>query len=279
MYKTVITMKNLFFATFVFMTIACKSDKQKSEPTSPTIAKTETPKIVESKAKALVRKSIEAIGGKDAFYALKGVSYDYEYRAPQGKMTFIGHETYSFDQEKSHATFTEHSVLGKMGTITEGYNGTTSWITANGKLVNDEKANGFANFLRKTNYYWFTMFFKLLDEGLVYEDLGLEGGHHKIKVSFKENVGDAQDTYVLYINRETSRIDQFLFTVMDFGMKEPKLMSLEYETISGIQIPSKRKYIDANWKGEVIGKEYTITNWTNIKFGSQDQKLFEKPVE
>ena len=235
-------------------------------------------------AKELVAESIEAIGGKKKFYSLKNVNYDLEYRAPKGALTLLAHETYVFHKELSYATYTEHTLLGKGGTVIEGYDGTDAWVTLDGKLSNDEQANGVARFLRKTNYYWFAMFFKLLDKGINYELTGSKSvngqDYHLVKITFGNKVGDAQDTYVLYINKKTKLIDQFLFTVIAFGVTNPNLMTFEYKTIDGIKIPSKRKYIESNWNGDIIGKEYTITNWTNIKFNTDiDKSIFEKPVE
>ena len=66
----------------------------------------------------------------------------------------------------------------------------------------------------------------------------IEIAYKVIEVTFGDNVGDAQDTYVLYIIQETKLIDQFLFTVKAFGVSDPFLMSFEYQTVEGIKIPS-----------------------------------------
>ncbi|MBW1296220.1 DUF6503 family protein [Aquimarina litoralis] len=233
----------------------------------------------------LISEAIEAIGGKEEFYNKGTVSYNYEYRAPKGEnaITLVGKETYMFDGERSYATYTTHSLTGANGKVVEGYNGTDAWVTFDGKVSNDEQANGVARFLRKTNYYWFAMFYKLLDNGVHHEllaDQKVNGKeYNRIKITFGEKVGDAQDTYIIYINKKTKLIEQFLFTVVGFGITEPYLMTFDYETIDGIKIPSKRKYIEADWEGNVKGKAYYITNWTNIKFGLDlDKTMFEKPL-
>ena len=237
-------------------------------------------------AKELVTKAVEATGGKQNFYNLGTVAYDLEYRTPpgEGAITLVAHETYAFNGELSHASYTTHSLTGANGKVVEGYNGKEAWVTFDGKISADEKANGVARFLRKTNYYWFAMFFKLLDEGVNYEKLTdqkvNDKDYNRVKITFGDKVGDAQDTYVLYINKETKMIDQFLFTVVAFGLTEPNLMSFDYETIEGIKIPSKRKYVAADWEGKPKDTNYTITNWTNIKFGvAVDKSIFEKPTE
>jgi len=235
-------------------------------------------------AEEIINQAIEATGGKQNFYNKGTVSYDYEYRAPKGEnaITLIGKETYMFDGERSYASFKTHSLTGANGKVVEGYDGKDAWVTFDGKISNDKQANGVARFLRKTNYYWFAMFFKLADNGVNQEllsDQEVNGiAYHRVKITFEGNVGDAQDTYLLYINKETKLIDQFLFTVVGFGITEPNLMTYEYETIDGIKIPTKRKYIEADWDGNIKGKAYYITNWTNIKFGvTLDKAMFEKP--
>lgn len=236
-------------------------------------------------AKQLISESIEAIGGKDNFYNLGNVNYDLEYRAPNGGLTLIAHETYVFDGELSHATYKEHTLLGANGTkVVEGYDGTNAWVTLNGTLSTEQQPNGVARFLRKTNYYWFAMLFKLLDPGVNHEYMGEKTVNGKpydlIKMTFGDAVGDAQDTYVLYINKDTKLIDQFLFTVVGFGVTTPNLMLVEYETVNGIKIPSKRKYIQSDWDGNIGEGEFTITNWTNITFNTDiDTSIFQKPTE
>ncbi|SHI43051.1 DUF6503 family protein [Aquimarina spongiae] len=235
-------------------------------------------------AKEIIAQSVEAIGGAQNFYNKGTVSYDYEYRAPKGEnaITLVGKETYMFDGERSYATYTTHSLTGANGKVVEGYNGTDAWVTFDGKVSDDQQANGVARFLRKTNYYWFAMFFKLADNGVNHEllsDQKVNGKDYKrIKITFGDQVGDAQDTYIIYVNKETKLIDQFLFTVVGFGISDPYLMTFDYETIDGIKIPTKRKYIEADWDGNVKGKAHYITNWTNIQFGVDVEKsLFEKP--
>jgi len=223
-------------------------------------------------AEQLIQQAIEAVGGKDNFYAQKDVTYNIHYKTPPGEnaIEFKGQETYIFDGELSHGDYEIHTISGA---DEEGYDGDEFWVKMDGSISENEKAIGVARFLRKTNYYWFAMFFKLQDDGVHYEKLGdqkLKGkAYHRIKMTFGNNVGDSQDTYILYINKKTKLIDQFLFTITGFGITEPNLMSFDkWETINGVKIPTGRKYIKADWEGNVKDKEYTHTDWTNIKFNT-----------
>lgn len=237
-------------------------------------------------AKQIIKQSIAAIGGKQNFYNKGTVTYNFEYRAPKGKNSIhlIGKETYMFDGERSYGSYTKHSLTGANGKVVEGYNGTDAWVTFDGKVSDNKQANGVARFLRKTNYYWFAMFFKLADDGLNHELLSDQvvngNAYNRIKITFGDAVGDAQDTYIIYVNKKTKMIDQFLFTVVGFGIKDPFLMTFDYEKVDGIKIPSRRKYIEADWDGNIKGKAYYITNWTNIEFGIDIAKsMFEKPAK
>lgn len=233
-------------------------------------------------ANKIIADMVEAIGGKQNYYNLGDVTYDIEYKNPVAPITFIGKETYVFDKELSSGIYSKHSLVAPNGEkVVEGYDGTNAWIKINNQLVTDPKPNGVARFLRKTNYYWFSMLFKLQDTGVNLKHTGtasLDGRNYDlIKVTFGDKVGDAQDTYVLYVNQRTKLVDQFLFTVVGFGVKDPFLMKLNYETISGIRIPSERTYIEANWEGDIIGKKWTTTYWSNIKFSTNpDKSLFVK---
>jgi len=232
-------------------------------------------------ANQLVADMIETMGGKQTFYNLKNVTYDYAYFNPNNGGKLSGKETYFFDGELSHGNYSEHSILGSMGKIIEGYDGQHAWVTINGVVSADKKANGVARFLRKTNYYWFTMFFKLQDDGVNLEHIGskkVEGHDYDlVKVTFGSTIGDAQDTYILYINKRTKLVDQFLFNVVANNSLKPRLMRVRYDTIDGIKIATERSYIDANWDGEVVGKEWTVTYWSNILFNTEvDLKLFSK---
>lgn len=232
-------------------------------------------------ARQLIAESMDAMGGKENFYNKGSVSYDYEYQDPNSGLHFVAKEMYVFDGELSRADFTTHTMLApKGGAVTEGYDGSNFWVTIDGTSVETQDALGFARFLRKTNYYWFTMFFKLLDEGVHQEFIGAKKIQNKeynlVKISFGEKVGDAQDTYVLYINKETKLIDQFLFTITAFGVTEPNLMRFDYEVIDGIKIPTKRNYIKSNWDGEIIGTVPAVTTWENITFGVVNKSVFTK---
>ncbi len=271
MYLTKKTFTCVFTASILVISLACQQ-KQIDPAENP---------------KGLVEQMVVEIGGIDKLHSLKDVEYTYIYHDLTNDKKDVSLERYVFDGELSWAHYEtrEKNVVPQMeGEVNQGFNGSESWMTIDGKLVEDNpQLAKLCDFLRKTNYYWFTMMFKLTDPGVQYKYNGaktVDGvDYDLIEISFGEGVGDAQDTYLLYINPETKLVDQFLFTVMDFGVAEPFLMKVEYEEIQGVKLPAKRKYVRANWEGEPQNDEWTAAIWTNIKFNNGfDRSMFEKPT-
>ena len=121
------------------------------------------------------------------------------------------------------------------------------------------------------------MFQKLLDPGIKYDYLGEKEMDDKnfdiVKVSFEFKNDKPTDIYQLYINKETGIVDQFLFTVADFGVVEkPLLMQLGYEEVDGFLIPTKRKYKKSTWDAEVSDAPWILVDWSNIKFDNNFTK-------
>ena len=147
-------------------------------------------------------------------------------------------------------------------------------MTVNGKRIVRVGQLKRADFLRKTNYYWFAMMFKLLDPGLRYTRLParrVDGVDYElVKVTFDAGVGDAQDTYLLYINKRTHLVDRFLFTVMDFGRKKPLLMKVRYTEVNGLKLPTHRQYTPSDWQGRVPKRaKWTTEISRDITFNNQ----------
>ncbi|MEM6733964.1 MAG: DUF6503 family protein, partial [Myxococcota bacterium] len=173
-----------------------------------------------NKGETLVRQMIDAVGSYDALKKRGDVEYTYVYESQDGKKRDVSLERYRFDGELSWAKYSERGYQlapDMKGEFVQGWDGKNAWATVDGKLVSDEKMTGMSRFFRKTNFYWFAMMQKLGDPGLIYEYQGqktLEGKTFEtVKVGFESNVGDASDTYVLFINPETKLVDRFLFTV------------------------------------------------------------------
>ncbi|MEO0453508.1 MAG: DUF6503 family protein [Verrucomicrobiota bacterium] len=233
---------------------------------------------------SLIEKAVQAMGGKDAFYAKGSVEYEYTYRKEELGKEDISTERYVFDGEKSWAHYTKRELLFPEveGSMIQGYNGSQSWVTLDGQLSSQEDLLKRTDFMRKTNYYWFAMMFKLQDSGGVLtmeEPQEINGiNYHRVRLTFEDGVGDVKDIYVLYIHPETYLIDQFLFTILDFGLTDPFLMEVEYTEHEGIQLSTTRRYIPSNWDAEIKGEHWVYEISKKIQFGKElPASLFEKP--
>jgi len=256
--------------------MSCK-DNSKKEIEVQTV-KEEATINFQNKGHELVYHMVEKVGNYQKLRSKKDVVYTYTYTTPDGKAD-ISTEKYIFEGELSYGKYKEHQrTLPQLeGTMEQAYNGKDYWLKVNGKLVNDTTALKRVKFSRPTNFYWFTMFQKLLDPNLNYDYLGEKEVNLKtfdiVNVSFESKNEKPTDIYQLYINKETGLVDQFLFTVADFGvMEEPFLMQMDYEEVDGFLIPSKRKYKKSTWNADVTDAPWILVNWSNIEFDNSLKK-------
>ncbi|MEP3373541.1 MAG: DUF6503 family protein [Maribacter dokdonensis] len=247
------------------LTFSCKNDKKVQHEETVT-------STYKNKGHELVSKMIEKVGDYKTLRNKKDVVYTYTYQTPDGK-TDITTEKYIFDGELSYGKYEKHqrTLSNFDGPIEQGYNGKEYWLKHNGNIIEDSVALKRVAFNRPTNFYWFTMFQKLLDPGVTYEYLGEKTVDDKnydiVKVSFDFGNSKPTDIYQLYINKNTMLVDLFLFTVADFGaMETPNLMVLEYEKVDDMLIPTKRQYKKSTWNADVTDAPWIKVNWSNIKF-------------
>lgn len=224
-----------------------------------------------NKGTILVKDLMRKVGGYELLRKKVDVKYTYVYETPDGKKD-ISSEIYLFDGELSYGKYTLHErTLSNLdGVMEQGWNGKKYWLKSDGEILNNEEAMKRVIFNRHTNYYWFTMFQKLLDPGVKHEYLGdttvNEVLYEIVNITFESE--QETDTYRLYVNQNTGLVDMFLFTVVDFGMNEPLLMVIEYEKIEGLMLPTNRKYKKSDWKLKIDEQPWVKVNWTDIKFSN-----------
>jgi len=227
-------------------------------------------------AKSLIEKVVIQTGNYDLLKQLKDVAFTYTFHSIKTNKKDISTERYIFDGELSSAKYESHQYFvfpNETETVTQFYDGAQEIKVALGsKRVKDEKALKSAVFLRKANFYWFTMMPKLLDNGLVYKQLP-DRTHNSInykivKIGFEKGVGDVQDDFIVYINPKTFLIDRFLFTVKGF-IPGILLMEAEYKTVEGYTFMAKRKVISGvNWEDTSNGDLLFEQTSTNVKFNN-----------
>lgn len=263
-------MKQPYFCFIILLLLAnCTSYKNRSEELSD---KTDQQT---SKATRLIMDMTSAVGGKEGLKNLKDVSYEYTYTSFDG-FSDISTERYIFDGEYSWGRYTEHNnavMTNSEGVITQGYNGENGWVMVNHITSDDKKAIQMSTFLRKTNFYWFCMNFKLLDPGVIHSYEGTRKvnatDYEIVRIRFEKNTGKTTDEFLLYLHPETKLIDQFLFTVKALGINTPLMMRVRYEEFSGVKLTTYREYAPANWQGELTSDEgWTTQISRDIKFNN-----------
>ena len=261
--------------------ISCKDKPQTEDPGAATTQ--EATPTFQNKGHELVYTMIQKVGTYNSLARKMDVVYTYTYKTPDGK-TDISTEKYLFDGELSYGAYKKHErTFPELdGLIEQGYDGKEYWLKHKGEILNDSTRLKRVAFNRPTNFYWFAMFQKLLDPGLNYEYLGEKTIDQKeydiVKITFDATDEKPTDVYQLYINKDTSMVDQFLFSVVDFGVMEtPYLMHLQYEKVDGLLIPTKRLYKKSTWEAEVNEEPWIKVTWTDIKFNNGLGKAdFEK---
>ena len=255
-----------------------ESAENKDGKDQKTEAKAEKKKVVydQNDASSMLAAVTEAVGGMDKLKSLHDVSYRYEYLKPDNTID-ISEERYIFDNEVSWARYSIHEVNvmpGMEGEVVQFYNGNEAMCCHKGEMLEDEQAVVLSKFLRKANYFWFTMMFKLTDPGTIAEVQGQEEVdgtlYDVVSLSYKpEETGkEANDAYILYINPQTHLVDQFMFSLPFMGVNERVLMAkVTYEEIDGVKVPAKRMMYGPNPEtGEMaLMVDQTLSN---IKFNN-----------
>lgn len=242
------------------------------------------PDSAATEGRARVMEMIAAVGTMDDLRAKNDVEYTYVYERPDGKRD-VSIERYRFAGEQSWAKFTHRDLTAPEhdGVLVQGFDGETAWVTLDGEPLHDDALVSRARFSRKTNFYWFAMMQKLADPGVIYRYEGtrtVDGvAYEVVTIGFEDGVGDATDAYVLYIHPETHLVDQFLFTVMAFGRKEPLLMQVEYDAFGGVKLPTRRKYTASDWEATIPqGAKWTLETMKELKFNNGfEEALFATP--
>lgn len=262
-------MKENIFAIAILscLLVSCNNSNQ-------TNSKDETALKFQNKGHQLVYTMVQKVGDYSKLLDKKNVVYTYTYQTPDGK-TDISTEKYIFEGELSYGAYNRHEKTFPQlqGLIEQGFDGSEFWLKHKSEILNEESFLKGVAFNRPTNFYWFAMMQKLLDPGLIYEHLGEKSidnnDYDIVKVTFNSEQDELTDTYQLYINKKTSLVDQFLFTVVNFGVVEiPFLMKLKYEEIDGLLIPTIRHYKKSTWDADVSDEPWIQVSWTNIKFNN-----------
>ena len=240
--------------TVLFFGLCSCSEKKKA---------TEDENVVENQIdltspEDLLAATEKATGGWTDIINKKDVAYHYEYIVTNGKAD-ISTERYIFNNEISYGSYTRHEINTlptESGLVTHLFDGERTKVTLNDNPVVDERSVSIAQFVRRANYFWFVMPYKLNDPGTISTYLGKEThegiSYSKIKVTYDPEItGKAEnDIYILYINPETFLIDRFYFSLPFLGIKAPVIIAeYNYNKVEGQLLATERNYFLPNAQG------------------------------
>ena len=192
----------------------------------------------------------------------------------------VSTERHIFDGEHSWASYEQHDLNvmpGEKGIALQSYVDSKPALSLDGKTITNPEAIDRTICLRKVNFYWFTMMYKLKDPGTNYKHLGTEkvGSvmYDKVSLIYDANITkkEKNDEYILYFNPNTHLVDLFYFSLPDWGIEKPILkMTLIYEKIDGVLITTVRKGYMPSEKGDYI--PIGVFTFSEIKFNNGFKK-------
>ena len=273
-------MKTLHLKTLsiigLLLFISCGQKAQKKqEVVENTIEMTPKPPSYDvQNPKSILASIAYAHGGWNDLWKKHDVEYTYDYRYADGSAD-VSIERYIFGSEASYGKYIQHEINvmpNEEGEVVQFYNGTETMVEVDGKKMDDPQLIGLSEFLRKANYYWFTMPYKLNDKATTAKYLGQEEHdgniYDKVEVTYDPKITgkEQNDTYILYVNPATTRVDRFYFSLPFLGVNEPLILAnYHYENINGQLIATKRSYFMPSEKGYSAEPDLVQT-LTNVKF-------------
>ncbi|WP_235298778.1 DUF6503 family protein [Portibacter marinus] len=238
---------------------------------------TYTPIPLHLKPEKLIAKMEEALGGKERFYNMLDVQFDYVFEYVESGKKDISEERMIFEGEQTWARYTTHSAIVSPdveGEVIHTLINHQPYVFIDGQQVDDERSLKSCASIRKANYYWFTMMYKLSDPGVLLSAEGHEkiGDvlYHKVKVSYDpDEVGkEDNDTYLLYLNSATHLVDQFHFAMPEDGSYMGVKVEVEYDTVNGLKVPAKRSAYMPDENGKYSTQPRLIQTSTNFRFNN-----------
>ncbi|MGB5821262.1 MAG: DUF6503 family protein [Saonia sp.] len=257
---------------------ACKEKNTKLEtPSETTEVMVKTPVYKTDDPQSILASIEYAYGGWNDLWGKKDVQYTYDYRYPDGKAD-ISTERYVFDSEASFGNYERHEINtlpDSEGSVVQYFDGTKTMVIHNGEKMEDPQTVGTGDFLRRANYFWFVMPYKLNDVGTIASYMGQEeyNGkmYDKVKITYDPEITakEQNDTYILYVDPDTKLIDRFYFSLPFLGVSDPVIIAnYEYEDIEGQKVATKRTYFMPNEKGEYGENPNIVQTLTDISFNN-----------
>lgn len=191
---------------------------------------------------SLVLRAIDAHGGLERWYDTPTSSFGWEYSNVGANLRF---KTRMVAHNRTRRVY--HDVVS-LGTPSEPqrFEGRMAWTGEEAWFVPADVTRINSRFWALTGYYFEMIPFVFADPGVNYEllpDEELDGEtYDMVRVSFDEGVGDADDYYVTYVDRETGLVRAIRY-VVTFGGRPPGGETLfyyeDYNTEQGLTVPTR----------------------------------------
>jgi hypothetical protein len=213
-----------------------------------------------------VLRAIRAHGGLEAWYRAPTSSYTWEYANREADVRFK-----SFMVVDNRTRRAYHDLL-TTGTYADAdsVDARFAWDGSRAWIVPDTIETPNPHFWALSGFYFQQIPFVLADPGLNYRTLPDDtiGGepHDMVEVTFERGVGDTPgDTYTLYLDKGTGRVDAIRYTVsygrdVEPGADLPQTF-FDYEgyvTVDGLTVPTRFEgytYSDDEGRGEQVRNE------------------------
>jgi len=232
----------------------------------------------DAKAEQLLLDVIKASGSWDKLWEQQDVSYTYDYHVVGTGKRDLSTERYIFDGEHSWAKYTQHDINvapNRKGDVVQSVVNGKPAVKVGDEMLDDPEMLGGTSFLRSANYFWFTMFFKMDNPGVVATSKGKEnmGGKNYDVVHVTYDAAktgkEVNDEYILYINPQTKLVDRFFFSLPAMGVDAAIiLMEVDYQKINGLQIPVTRRIYQPGPDGKLPASPQLVQTLTDIKFNN-----------
>lgn len=234
-----------------------------------------------------VLRAIDAAGGLEAWYAAPTSAYAWEYSNAPSDLRFKSHLV------ADNATRRIYHRLVSLGTPEDpepvearfAWDGTDAWIWP----AEIEGLN--VRFWASTGFYFSSIPFVLADPGIVYEampDQELDGVmYESARVGYEPGIGDASDTYTVYVDKQTGRLRAIRYTVT-FGGRPARGETLfyydDYTTVDGLTVPAhfigyqfadgqKGEFKNEAWVSEISFREPFDESQLTMPVGGRIQPM------
>jgi len=204
-------------------------------------------RLTQSEGGRRVLRAIKAHGGLAAWARAPTSAYTWEYANKDADLHF---KSYLVVDNRTRRAYHELLTVGAYEKA-RPVDGRFAWDGERAWIAPDSLQQPNPRFWALTGFYFQQIPFVLADPGLNYRvvpDDTLDGTpHDMVEATFDRGVGDAPgDTYVLYLDKESGRVDAIRYTV-SYGQDVPPGADLpqtlfdyqDYVTVDGLTVPTR----------------------------------------